>query len=129
MTITRNGRSRVRFAAQIATYSKAPVRLSNDTINIIPSSRKMTFQSTPDSLEKNACSASVAPINSINDAPPRAAAIRWIFSVAMNRYATANAATAIQAVTFIAPHRVCTAGTPDTARSHNDTETPCSAVD
>ena len=84
ITITRNGRPLARFAAQIATYSNAPVRFRTATISIIPSSRKMTFQSTPDSSEKNACSASVAPMSSINDAPPRAAATRWIFSVAMN---------------------------------------------
>ena len=82
--MTRNGRPRARLAAQIATYSNAPVRLSTATISIIPSSRKMTFQSMPASSEKNACSASVAPISSISAAPPSAAATRWIFSVAIS---------------------------------------------
>lgn len=36
--------------------------------------------SMPDSSEKKAFSASVAPINSINTAPPSAAATRWIHS-------------------------------------------------
>ena len=62
MTITRNGRPRARFAAQIARYSNTPVRFSTATISIMPSSRKMTFQSMPASSEKNACSASVAPM-------------------------------------------------------------------
>jgi hypothetical protein len=75
-TITRNGRPRARLAAQIAMYSNAPVRISTATINIIPNSRKMTFQSIPDSSEKNACSASVAPISSITAAPPNAAVTR-----------------------------------------------------
>ena len=44
----------------------------------------MTFQSMPDSSEKNACSASVAPMSSISAAPPSAAATRWIFSVAIS---------------------------------------------
>ena len=83
MTMTGNGRPRAFLAAQIARYSNRPVRFSTATISIIPSSRKMTFQSMPDSSEKNACSASVAPITSIIDAPPRAAATRWIFSVAI----------------------------------------------
>ena len=83
MTMTRNGRPLARLAAQIARYSNTPVRLQDATMSIIPSSRKMTFQSMPDSSEKNACSASVAPISSISTAPPSAAATRWIFSVAI----------------------------------------------
>ena len=58
ITMIGNGRPRAFFAAQIATYSNSPVRLSTPTISIMPSSRKMTFQSMPDSSEKNACSAS-----------------------------------------------------------------------
>jgi hypothetical protein len=82
-TMTRKGRPLARLVAQIARYSNAPVRLSTDTMSIIPTSRKMTFQSIPASSEKNACSASVAPISSMIAAPPRAAATRWIFSVAI----------------------------------------------
>ena len=100
MTITRNGRPWARFAAQIAMYSNAPVRFSTATISIMPSSRKMTFQSIPDSSEKNACSASVAPISNITTAPPRAAATRCTFSVAISVYATAKTAIAAQAVTL-----------------------------
>ena len=61
--MTRNGRPRARFAAQIARYSKTPVCRSTPTMIIMPSSRKMTFQSTPVSSEKNAVSASTAPIS------------------------------------------------------------------
>jgi hypothetical protein len=43
---------------------------------IIPSSRKMTFQSTPVSGEKNAPSASLMPSASTSAAPPSAAAVR-----------------------------------------------------
>ena len=49
--ITRSGDPLARLAAQIATYSKTPVRRSTPTITIIPNSRKMTFQSTPVSGE------------------------------------------------------------------------------
>jgi len=52
------------------------VRFITDTISIIPSSRKMTRQSIPDSSENKACSASVAPIISIREAPPTAATTR-----------------------------------------------------
>ena len=65
----RNGRPRARFAAQIARYSKRPVRRSTPTMIIMPSSRKMTFQSMPLSSEKNGVS-SVAPMTSISAAPP-----------------------------------------------------------
>lgn len=82
-TSTRNGRPRARRIAQIARYSNAPVCFTTATISIIPSSRTMTFQSIPASAEKNACSASVAPISSITTAPPSAAVTRWIFSVAI----------------------------------------------
>ena len=47
IAMTRKGRPRARFAAQIARYSKTPVWRSTPTMTIIPSSRKMTFQSTP----------------------------------------------------------------------------------
>ena len=40
-----------RLTAQIATYSKMPVWRSTLTMIIIPSSRKMTFQSIPVSRE------------------------------------------------------------------------------
>jgi hypothetical protein len=102
-TITRNGRPPARFAAQTARYSNAPVRMTTATISIMPISRTMTFQSMPDSSEKNACSASVAPISSITAAPPSAAATRCTRSVAINAYATANTATASQAVTVTCP--------------------------
>ena len=59
-TISRNGRPLARLAAQIARYSKIPVCFSTPTITIMPSSRKMTFQSTPVSGEKNAAPASLA---------------------------------------------------------------------
>ena len=54
------------------------------TITIIPKSRKMTFQSIPVSWSKNAVSASTSPISVIAATPPRAAATRCTFSVAMN---------------------------------------------
>ena len=76
ITITRNGWPRARLVAQMAMYSNTPVRLSTATMSIMPSSRKMTFQSMPASAEKNACSASVAPMSSISAAPPSAAATR-----------------------------------------------------
>ena len=44
----------------------------------------MTFQSMPESSEKNACSAFVAPSASMIDAPPSATATRWIHSVAIS---------------------------------------------
>ena len=50
---------------------------------IMPSSRKMTFQSTPVSSLKNAVSALTTPTTTMNAAPPRAAATRWMRSVAM----------------------------------------------
>lgn len=83
-TISRYGRPRARLAAQMAMNSKTPVRFSTATISIIPSSRKMTFQSMPESSEKKACSASVAPMSSISTAPPSAAATRCTHSVAIS---------------------------------------------
>ena len=84
MTITGNGRPRARLAAQIARYSKTPVCLSTPTMTIMPSSRKMTFQSMPVSSEKKAVFASMTPISSMTAAPPSAAATRWIRSVAIS---------------------------------------------
>ncbi len=83
-TMSRYGLPRARLAAQIARCSKTPVCLSTPTITIMPSSRKMTFQSTPLSLEKNAASALLAWISSMIPAPPRAAATRWMRSVAIS---------------------------------------------
>ena len=40
-----------RFAAQIARKSKTPVCLITPTMTIMPSSRKMTFQSMPSCSE------------------------------------------------------------------------------
>ena len=60
-TSTRYGLPRARLAAQIATYSKTPVCLTTLTITIMPSSRKMTFQSMPVSSEKNAACAVARP--------------------------------------------------------------------
>jgi hypothetical protein len=97
ITITRNGRPRARLAAQTARYSNRPVRMRTATMSIMPSSSTMTFQSIPDSREKNACSASVAPISSITAAPPTAAVTRCTFSVAIRTYAETNTATAAQA--------------------------------
>jgi hypothetical protein len=96
ITITRNGLPRARLTAQTARNSKIPVWRSTPTITIIPSSRNTTFQSTPDSSEKNAASASVTPSASITPALPSAAATRWIRSVAMRTYATVKTATAAQ---------------------------------
>ncbi len=84
ITITANGRPRARFADQIARYSKTPVCLITLTMIIMPSSRKMTFQSTPVSSLKNAVCASTTPRITIAAAPTRAAATRWIRSVAMS---------------------------------------------
>ena len=50
-TITRRGEALARFAAQIAVNSNTPVRRSTETMIIMPSSRKMTSQSTPVSCE------------------------------------------------------------------------------
>jgi hypothetical protein len=97
MTIIRYGLPRARLAAQIATYSKTPVRLSTATTSIIPNNRNRTFQSMPDSSEKKAASASVAPMTSMMAAPPSAAATMCTRSVAMRAYATTKTATATQA--------------------------------
>jgi len=83
-TISGNGRPRARLAAQIARYSKIPVSRITLTMIIIPRSRKMAFQSTPDSSEKNECSAALIPNASTSAAPPSAAAVRVThFSVAI----------------------------------------------
>ena len=50
-TITRSGEPLARLAAQIAVNSNTPVRRSTETMIIMPSSRKMTSQSTPVSWE------------------------------------------------------------------------------
>jgi hypothetical protein len=67
----------------MARYSKTPVWRMTLTITIIPSSRKITFQSTPVSSPKNATLASTTPTNTMAAAPQSAAATRWIRSVAM----------------------------------------------
>ena len=54
ITRTAKGLPPARLADQMATYSKMPVRCSTPTMTIIPSSRKMTFQSTPVSSLKKA---------------------------------------------------------------------------
>ena len=51
ITISRKGLPRDLFAAQIARKSKSPVCLMMPTITIMPSSRKMTFQSMPSCSE------------------------------------------------------------------------------
>ena len=51
ITISRKGLPRDRFAAQIARKSNRPVCLMMPTITIMPSSRKMTFQSMPSCSE------------------------------------------------------------------------------
>ena len=51
ITMSRNGFPRERLAAQIARKSKRPVCLITPTMIIIPSSRKMTFQSMPSCSE------------------------------------------------------------------------------
>jgi hypothetical protein len=98
ITMIGNGRPRARLAAQIATYSNRPVRFSTPTMSIMPSSRTMTFQSMPESSEKNACSAFVTPRASMIAAPPTATATRLIFSVAIRAYAATKITTAIQAI-------------------------------
>ena len=50
-TMIRSGDPLARLAAQIAMYSKTPVCRSTPTMIIMPSSRKMTFQSIPVSRE------------------------------------------------------------------------------
>ena len=103
ITMTGYGRPRARFTAQIARYSNSPVRRSTATMSIMPMSSMMTFQSMPASGEKNACSASVAPMSSISAAPPSAAATRCTHSVAIRMYAATKMATAIQAMVVIEP--------------------------
>ena len=49
--ITRSGDPLARLAAQMAMYSKTPVRRRMPTMIIMPSSRKMTSQSMPVSWE------------------------------------------------------------------------------
>ncbi len=71
------------MAAQIARYSNTPVTRSTETITIMPSNRKMTFQSIAVDSSKKACSASVIPRASISAAPAMAAAVRCTHSVAM----------------------------------------------
>jgi hypothetical protein len=84
ITMIRNGLPRAFFADQIARNSNTPVCFITPTMTIIPSSRKMTFQSIPASSEKNAASASVSPSASMNQAPPSAAATRFTRSVAIS---------------------------------------------
>jgi hypothetical protein len=83
-TITRKGRPRARFVAHTATYSNTPVCRSTPTMIIMPSRRKITFQSTPVAGENQALSASTAPMRTIAAAPPSAAATRWMRSVAIS---------------------------------------------
>ena len=52
MTMITNGRPRARLAAQMARYSNRPVCRRMPTMIIMPSNRKMTFQSIPLSSEK-----------------------------------------------------------------------------
>jgi hypothetical protein len=73
------------LAAQIARYSKTPVCFTTLTITIMPNSRKMTFQSTPVSSEKNAASPLLAPMSSMTAAPTREALTRGTHSVAIAR--------------------------------------------
>lgn len=51
MAITRKGLAFAFFTDQMARYSNMPVFFSTPTIIIMPISRKMTFQSTPESSE------------------------------------------------------------------------------
>ena len=83
MTMIRNGRPFARFAAQIARYSNTPLCCRIPTMIIMPSSRKMTFQSMPLSSEKKIDWSSVAPMSTISAAPTRATVTRGTFSVAM----------------------------------------------
>ena len=81
---------------QIARYSNMPVFFSTPTINIMPRSRKMTFQSTPLCSEKKADLSSVAPIAGISAAPPRAAPTRWIYSLMIRPYVATKMTIAAQ---------------------------------
>ena len=83
--ITRSADPFARLDAQMAMYSKTPVCRRTPTITIIPSSRKITFQSMPVSREKNMSSAPAMPAAAMTAAPPSAALTLLIFSVAMNR--------------------------------------------
>ncbi len=67
-------------------------------MTIMPSSRKITFQSMPARSSKNAAPASVAWISNMIPAPPSAAATRCTFSVAISVYAPRKTATATHAV-------------------------------
>ena len=51
MAMTRKGLAFALFTDQMARYSKRPVFFSTPTIIIMPRSRKMTFQSMPESSE------------------------------------------------------------------------------
>jgi hypothetical protein len=83
-TMTRYGRPPAFFTARIATYSKTPVWRRTPTMIIIPSSRKMTSQSTPVSGSWNACSKSSTPAASMTAAPVSATVTRWTFSEAIS---------------------------------------------
>ena len=83
VTITRNGRARARFTAQMARYSNTPVRCMTPTMIIMPRSRKTTSQSTPVSGLWKASSNVTTPAASISPAPARATLTRWTFSEAI----------------------------------------------
>ena len=114
ITITANGRPRARLADQIARYSNTPVCLTTLTMIIIPSSRKMTFQSTPVSSLKNAVFASTTPSSTMAAAPPSAAATRWMRSVAISTYAATNVASTSQVVNAWARPRAGAPAAPET---------------
>ena len=68
ITISRKGLPRDRFAAQIARKSNTPVCLMIPTMTIMPSSRKMTFQSIPSCSEKNTSAPGISPSTAITPA-------------------------------------------------------------
>ncbi len=68
-------------------------------MTIIPSSRKMTFQSMPNRSELNASRASTIWNRSISPAPASATTTRWTHSVAISVYAPTK--TTIAMTSFI----------------------------
>ncbi len=71
------------MAAQIARKSNRPVCFRIPTMIIIPSSRKMTFQSMPSCSEKNTSEPGVSPRTVIRPAATRTVLTLSTFSVAM----------------------------------------------
>src|SRR5690606_715824 len=99
-------------------YSKAPVSLITPTMIIIPSSRKMTFQSMPACSEKKISSPGVSRNRAIRPAAVRTTATRFTFSVAIRMNATMKMDSAAIAVTVGHPVARRRAAGPRSAHSH-----------